>query len=193
MNLKSYIILTVLSITCNITLNAQILLLPTISKSSDIDNKSYTGIISEQYANGTPFLWKTLINGKANGIWLEWYADGTLRYRANWKNNLGEGKWEYFHPNGKLRSESFYIEDRAFGIYRSYYENGQLQTDVTFANDKKVGIELVYNIDGTLKERKRYDDGIQDIDQPILFQPGLISTSNNNEWGINFEPDGNTA
>jgi antitoxin component YwqK of YwqJK toxin-antitoxin module len=122
----------------SIAASAQIQPVLKISKSSDIDDKSYTGIISEQYANGTPFLWKTLINGKANGIWLEWYADGTLRYRANWKNNLGEGKWEYFHPNGKLRSESFYIEDRAFGIYRSYYENGQLQTDVTFATIKRL-------------------------------------------------------
>lgn len=178
---------------CTISIRAQIQPTLPIAKESEIDPNTYTGILSERYANGRPSLWKTLKNGKADGLWLEWYADGTLRYRANWKNNMGEGKWEYFHPNGKLRSESFYVEDRAFGIYRSYYENGQLQTDATYANDKKVGIELNYNIDGTLQSRKRYEDGIQVIDQPLLFQPGKISTNQNNEWGIHFTPDGNTA
>lgn len=164
-----------------------------VSKESEVDVKSYTGIIFEQYANGSPLLWKTLKNGKADGLWLEWYMDGTLRYRANWKNNMGEGKWEYFFPNGRLRSESFYIEDKAYGIYRSYYENGQLQSDASYSNDKKVDIELIYNIDGTLQSRKRYEDGIQVIDQPILFEPSKISSTPNNEWGIHFAPDGRTA
>ena len=194
MNLKNLFLPIIVLFIGNTSLIAQIqsaLPISTLSEAYLI--KNYSGIISERYANGSPFLWKTLKNGKAEGVWLEWYNDGTLRYRSNWKNSMGEGKWEYFHPNGKLRSESFYIEDKAYGIYRSYYENGQLQTDATFANDKKVGIELVYNIDGTLLSRKRYEDGVQVIDQPILFQQGKISTNQNNEWGINFTPDGNTA
>jgi Tol biopolymer transport system component len=51
----------------------------------------------------------------------------------------------------------------------------------------------VYNIDGTIQSRKRYEEGVQVIDQPTLFQPGKISTNQNNEWGIHFTPDGNTA
>lgn len=193
MTLQYRFLLGLLTTITTLSGSAQIQSVLPIFSESEVDINSYTGIISERYADGKPFLWKTLKNGKAEGLWLEWYSDGTLRYRAYWKNNMGDGKWEYFHPNGQLRSESFYIEDRAFGIYRSYYENGQLQTDATFANDKKVGIELVYTIDGTLQSRKRYDDGVQVIDQPTLFQPGKISTHQNNEWGIQFTPDGNTA
>jgi Tol biopolymer transport system component len=178
---------------CAVSAEAQIQLALPVYKESEVDIKSYSGIISEQYANGVPFLWKTLKNGKAEGLWLEWYADGTLRYRANWKNNMGEGKWEYFHSNGKLRSESFYIEDRAFGKSRSYYENGQLQSDVTYSNDKKVGVEYVYKTDGTLQNRRRYENGIEVIDQAQIFEQGKISTNQNNEWGINFTPDGLTA
>ena len=183
----------ILSLLLSLSMGAQIQPIPNVSGEAEVDLKTFSGVISEHYADGKPFLWKTVKNGMAEGLWLEWYSDGTLRYRANWKNNMGHGKWEYFHPNGKLRSESFYIEDRAFGIYRSYYENGQLQTDLTFANDKKDGIELVYTIDGTVQSRKRYEDGVQVIDQPVLFEQGKISTSQNNEWGINFTPDGNTA
>ncbi|WP_340201798.1 hypothetical protein [Ascidiimonas sp. W6] len=164
-----------------------------ISKESDIDISNYTGIISEQYANGSPSLWKTLINGKSEGLWLEWYPDGNLRYRAYWKNGLGNGKWEYFYPNGILRSESFYINDIAQGIYKDYFKNSQLKTDVTYLNGKKEGIELLYDANGILRSRKKYTNGIQIIDEPLIFEKGVISVTYGNEWGINFMPDGNTA
>lgn len=167
---------------------------PTISSEADIANVDKpTTIISEQYANGSPKLWKTLVDGKAEGLWLEWYPDGTLRYKAYWKNNLGHGKWEYFHPNGQLRSESFYLEDIGQGIERSYFNNGQLQSDATYANGKKIGEELIYDVNGTLLKRNFYDDGQIVTDQPALFEPGNITDLKSNEWGICFTPDGNTA
>ncbi|MEZ4859337.1 MAG: toxin-antitoxin system YwqK family antitoxin [Flavobacteriaceae bacterium] len=164
-----------------------------ISREADINPKTYTGIISEHYANGSPSLWKTLIQGKAEGLWLEWYPNGNLRYRAYWKNGLGNGRWEYFHPNGRLRSESFYIDDIAQGFYRDYYENGQLQNDATYLNGKKEGVETSYDIDGVLLSRKRYENGTLVIDEPQIFEEGVVSVANGNEWGITFMPDGNTA
>lgn len=160
---------------------------------SNIENKSYNGVISEQYANGSPKLWKKLVNGKTEGLWLEWYPDGILRYKAYWKNSLGHGRWEYFHPNGQLRSESFYIEDIAQGIYRSYFENGQLQTDAAYLNGNKNGEEFIYDAVGKLSKRNFYENGQLVIDQPTLFEPGKISDLNSNEWGICFTPEGNTA
>ncbi len=165
----------------------------TVSKEAEIDLKTYTGIISEQYANGSPSLWKTVINGKTEGLWLEWYPNGVLRYRAYWKNSLGNGRWEYFYPNGQLRSESFYINDIAQGIFKNYYKNGQLKTDATYMNGKKEGVEFIYDVNGIVLSRKRYKNGIQQIDEPTIFQKGRISLNNTNEWGINFMPDGKTA
>lgn len=164
-----------------------------IARESEIDVKTYTGIISEQYANGSPSLWKTLVNGKTEGLWLEWYNNGPLRYRAYWKNSLGHGKWEYFYPNGQLRSESFFIDDIAQGMLKSYHENGQLNMDVVFQNGKKDGVEFIYDENGILLSRKRYENGVQRIDEPIIFEKGNISSENSNEWGISFMPDGNTA
>lgn len=164
-----------------------------IASESDIDVKTYTGIISERYANGSPSLWKTLVNGKSNGLWLEWYPNGTLRYRAHWKDSKGNGKWEYFYPNGQLRSESFYIDDIAQGLFKNYYENGQLKTNGTYFNGKKDGLELTYDLNGLLLSRKRYEYGVQLIDEPTIFEEGIISVSNGNEYGISFMPDGNTA
>ena len=164
-----------------------------VSKESEVDINNYTGIVSEQYANGLPALWKTLIDGKTEGIMLEWYPNGNLRYRANWKNNMGNGKWEYFYPNGKLKSESFYVNDMAQGIYREYHENGKLKMDATYMNNQIDGVELKYDKSGVLLSRKRYDDGTEVIDEPIIFEPGVISADHGNEWGITFMPDGNTA
>lgn len=164
-----------------------------IASESDIDVKTYTGIISESYANGSPSLWKKVVNGKTEGLWLEWYPNGTLRYRAYWKNSFGNGKWEYFYPNGQLRSESFYIDDIAQGSYRNYYKNGQLKMDATYFNGKKDGVEITYDVDGIPLSRKRYENGEQVIDEPVIFQEGIISTSNGNEWGISFTPDGKEA
>jgi len=164
-----------------------------VSKESDIDISNYTGIVTEQYSNGSPWYWKTLVDGKADGLWLEWYPNGRLRYRAYWKNNLGNGRWEYFYPNGQLRSVSFYIDDITQGIYQGYHANGQLQVDATYVNGKKDGVEMSYDINGLIISRKRYENGIQVIDEPMVFDAGNISGTNSNEWGINFVPDGKTA
>lgn len=176
------------------SLRSQLPVNPVISTSDGISNiRSFTGIISDQYANGVPKLWKSLVNGKAEGFWLEWYPDGTLRYRAYWKNDLGHGRWEYFHPNGRLRSESFYISDIAQGIYRSYYDNGQLESDGNYLNGKKNGVELIYDRSGGLLKRNFYDSGLLVIDQPTLFEPGKFSDHQSNVWGICFSPDGYMA
>jgi Tol biopolymer transport system component len=188
------LIFSFLSAICFQTINAQIALKPIISEEADIVNKeSYSGVISEQYENGSPKLWKTLVNGKAEGLWLEWYPDGTLRYKSYWKKGLGHGRWEYYHPNGILQSESFYIEDIAQGIYRSYFNNGQLQSDLTYLDGKKNGIELIYDYNGTLIKRNFYENGNLVIDQPSLFELGNINDQKSNVWGICFSPDGKTA
>ncbi|MFD1062085.1 hypothetical protein ACFQ1Q_02405 [Winogradskyella litorisediminis] len=175
------------------SINGQIQQSLKVASESEIDVKTYSGIISERYANGSPSLWKTVINGKSNGLWLEWYPNGNVRYRAYWKNSKGHGKWEYFYPNGQLQSESFYINDIAQGLFKAYHKNGQLKTDAVFLNGKKHGIELTYDVTGLLISRKRFENGEQLIDEPTIFQEGIISESNGNEWGITFTPDGYTA
>ncbi len=164
-----------------------------IATESEIDSKTYTGIISEQYPNGSPSVWKNYVNGKIEGLWLEWYPNGVLRYKAYWKNSLGNGKWEYFYPNGRLRSESFYINDIAQGLYKSYYDNGQIKSDATYLDGKKDGVEYTYDPNGVLLSRKLYENGILQIDEPLIFQQDIISVNNGNEWGISFMPDGNSA
>lgn len=194
MVITKIIFVTIFLFFCNQSVRAQLQQKPIISIDiSRIDNKTYSGVISEQYANGSPKLWRTLVNGKAEGLWLEWYPDGILRYKAYWKNGLGHGRWEYFYPNSKLRSESFYIQDIGQGIYRSYFDNGQLQTDANFLNGDKNGEELLYDVNGKPLKRNFYENGKLVIDQLTLFEPSIISDFSSNEWGICFTPDGNTA
>ncbi|WP_235295728.1 hypothetical protein [Portibacter marinus] len=167
------------------------------NKASVMDEKdkpeNYTGVVVEHYTDGRAKLWRQEVNGRAEGLWLEWYPDGTLRYRAWWENGLGNGKWEYFYPNGQLRSESFYIDDIAQGLYVSYHENGKLQNKSVYKNGQLDGITYEYDVNGIQISRKRFQKGTRIIDQPTLFEPGTIATSDANEWGITFAPDGNTA
>lgn len=155
--------------------------------------ENFTGYVIDHYSDGSPKLWREEKNGKADGLWQEWYPDGILRYRAWWKNGLGNGKWEYFYPNGKLSSESFYIDDMAQGLYMSYHENGQIAMQSVYLNGELEGFVFEYDINGIPKSRRRYQNGIQIIDEPVLFQPGIISTENANEWDITFTPDNETA
>jgi len=157
-----------------------------VARQSEIDTKLFTGIISEQYANGSPALWKMMVNGKADGLWMEWYPNGNLRYRALWKEDKGHGKWEYFYPNGRLRSESFYINDIAQGIYKTYHENGQLEYDIVYMNGRKNGVEYGYDKTGSLVSRKRYENDTIVIDEPVIFEEGTVSSLTGNEWGIHF-------
>ncbi|RZS99465.1 PD40 domain-containing protein [Aquimarina brevivitae] len=155
--------------------------------------ENYTGIVVENYADGHPKLWRQEKNGKADGLWQEWYPNGKLRYRAWWKNGLGNGKWEYFYPNGQLRSASFYIKDIAQGIMTSYHENGQIAQQSVYIDGRLDGIVYDYDANGIILSRKRYANGSQIIDEPVLFQPGVIATETANEWDITFTPDGNKA
>lgn len=192
-NISRIVLVVLANFLFNYTINAQFQEPLQVASESDIDANTYTGIISERYPNGSPSLWKTLKNGKTNGLWLEWYPNGALRYRAYWKNNKGNGKWEYFYQNGQLRSESFYIDDIAQGLFKNYYKNGQLKTNATYFNGKKDGLELIYDVNGLLLSRKRYENGVQLIDEPTIFQQGIISVPNGNEFGISFTPDGKTS
>ena len=175
------------------SVTAQIKETAPIATEASINHSSYTGIISERYANGAPSLLKTLLDGKANGLWLEWFPNGVLRYRAYWKNDLGHGKWEYFYPNGNLKNESFYIDDVAQGIYRSYFENGQLEYDGTYLDGRKHGIAYTYDINGSLVSRERFENDTLIVDEPVIFEQGTISSLNGNEWGIHFTQEDNKA
>jgi hypothetical protein len=154
---------------------------------------SYTGIISEHFPNRKPSLWKNGINGKAEGLWLEWLPNGNLRYRAYWKDGKGHGKWEYFHPDGSLRFAGVYDNDQPVGIHQGFYANGELQYEIVYVDGKRHGISLNYNENGILEKSQLYLNGEIVLDKPILFAEGIISTKENQEFGITFTPDGKTA
>lgn len=192
--MKNTISFTVLLYFCTITFTAtaQITPSPTVRTEQEINPQTYTGIISENYPNGKPKLWKNVINGKANGLWLEWYANGELRYRAYWKDSKGHGKWEYFYSDGTLRSVSVYQNDIPIGLSRTYHPNGQLASETTYVDGKKNGIVYTYDTQGTLISSQLYADNEAVLNKPILFEVGKIATAEHNEWDISFMPDGRT-
>ncbi len=188
------ILLMILLIILTVNNYAQIAEKPVVLKESDIINMdSYSGTITEDYLDGHPRVRKMIKNGLAHGLWTEWHPNGNIRYRAYWKDGLGHGRWEYFYPNGVLRMENFYVNDINQGIAKSYFDNGKLQSDVTYLNGRKHGVELIYDANGLLIKQNFYEDGRHIINEPTLFEPDKISSKTNNEWGITFSPDFETA
>ncbi|WP_173021378.1 PD40 domain-containing protein [Lewinella sp. W8] len=172
--------------------NAQFTAPPLTVPEGDPRADTLTGLIVRDYPSGQPALRRLVKDGKAEGQWLEWYPDGTLRYRADWKDNMGEGTWEYFYPNGQLRSVGVYERDIPVGLHYSYHPNGQISREIPYLNGKLHGIERTYDPDGTPLTAQRFVDGKRALDRPVLFAPGVISTTTNNEYHLSFTPDGNT-
>ena len=118
------------------------------------DNQIFSGVVTEQYVNGKPKLFKTVKNVLADGPWQEWYQNGNLKFDANWKEGKGHGLWKYFHENGQVRQEEFYNMDKPIGIFRSYYINGQLKTITYWLDGKKQAYEEKYTETGILIENQ---------------------------------------
>lgn len=166
--------------------------LPRVAGEAAVDQNTFTGILTADYANGTPKLRKEVNQGKASGQWLEWYADGTLRFRSWWKEGLGHGKWEYFYPNGNLRSVGVYEKDQPQGLHYQYHPNGQISEEASYVAGKREGIVYTFDAAGNPTGRQRYLGGEKVLDQPVLFEPGKIATEANNEWDLTFTPGGDT-
>ncbi|MBC6995963.1 PD40 domain-containing protein [Neolewinella lacunae] len=171
---------------------AQLGPVPTLRSEELNDSVAFTGIVADDFGDGSPAVWKEVTNGQASGRWREWYPNGHLRYRAQWSAGLGNGKWEYFYPNGQLRVELVYENDLPTGLSRTYHPNGALAEEAAYLRGKLHGQLSRYDQNGTPTATEYYQNGERVINEPILFLPGLITTPENNEWKITFTPDGNT-
>ena len=169
---------------------AQFKTTPKITTSAALPEDNFTGIVVDNYPNGQPKLWKEMQAGQASGTWIEWFPNGKIRYQAAWKNNKGHGHWLYFHPNGQVKYETVFVEDIPQGISRTYYENGQLETEEIYVNGQLHGRSKTYDRTGFLVENVLYQKGKKIIDQPIPFAQGIISTTEHQEFGLTFSPDG---
>ncbi len=157
------------------------------------DNSSPVKIVQEFYPDGKPRLWKQTRAGKASGLWIEWHTNGALRFRSHWRDSKGDGRWEYFYSSGRLRSESTFSADQPIGLEREYHENGVLRSERTYVDGKKHGEETQFDATGTPTRVQTWEYGVQLINRPQLFAPGVISTRENSEWGLTFTPDGDTT
>ncbi|XLS30277.1 hypothetical protein ACJD0Z_05465 [Flavobacteriaceae bacterium M23B6Z8] len=190
--MRSFIFLSTLAFLLVNQSTAQIFTKKNITRESLTNSDTYSGIVTESYANGKPKVWRELENGKAEGLWLEWYPNGTLRYRAYWQNGLGNGKWEYFHENGQLRVEGVYEKDLPQGLFKYYHPNGTKASEEVYVNGEKYGIFYQWDKNGILIDEQLFLKGERVLNKPVLFEPGNITSDTANEWDIAFTPDSET-
>lgn len=150
---------------------------------------NYSGIITDQYPNGKPKVWRNFENGVPDGKWIEWYPSGVMRYKADWKAGKGEGNWEYYFENGQLRYEGVFMADVPVGIHFTYHENGVLATKEIYLKGKLHGEIMSWDENGILKNVKLYQEGIEVLYRPQLFMKDIISSVGNQEWDLTFTSD----
>ncbi|WP_345071583.1 hypothetical protein [Hymenobacter fastidiosus] len=154
--------------------------------------RTFTGVEQATYPDGKLRVWKELVNGQASGTWLEWYPTGALRYRAAWLQGKGHGTWEYFYPTGGRKSAEVYEQDVLVGLALRYHPNGQVATESPYVRGQRHGYVRTFAPDGTPLAALYYQRDQRVLNEPVLFEPGLVATAAHQEWDITFEPDGNT-
>lgn len=117
------------------------------------EQKPYTGLFYDTYANGQLMEELPFKDGKPSGTFRSWYENGKLRAMSerNQKGQIDGCNQEYF-GNGQLHKEFYCKDDKLTGAYKEWYENGQLKEEFHCENGKITGIWKRWFESGSLKD-----------------------------------------
>lgn len=85
-------------------------------------------------------IWVKRDNNRAfTGIVEEKFANGNIYKREKYKNGVLDGISQYYFENGKLKYEGEYKKGKRENIHKLYYDNGELHQSISYKDDKKNG------------------------------------------------------
>ncbi|MBD3402255.1 hypothetical protein GF420_05120, partial [candidate division GN15 bacterium] len=61
-----------------------------------------TGVLRQQYADGTPMVERPFVDGKEHGVYREWYPSGVQSMEGQYEHGRPVGSYRNWHPNGQL-------------------------------------------------------------------------------------------
>jgi antitoxin component YwqK of YwqJK toxin-antitoxin module len=119
-------------------------------------NKTY-------YENNGPLAHvDTLINRTLVGASVIYHPNGQLqRIMRRDRNGVEIGPYQSYYETGKPKLTVEYVDGKRHGKMIEYYENGKVMQQGEFRHDKRHGVWRVNDINGNLKEEKKYDNGVE--------------------------------
>ncbi|MCG3165361.1 MAG: hypothetical protein POELPBGB_01124 [Bacteroidia bacterium] len=113
------------------------------------------------YQNGQQKISGQHVNGKDEGLWTWFYENGKKQMQGNFVHGQRTGVWTIWDSSGNKLNESLYEGDKLNGKFTRWYGNGIKESEGTYADDQLQGEVVYYNTDGTLKEKKYFNNGVE--------------------------------
>lgn len=131
-------------------------------------NNKLNGEFITYYPGGKPNMKETYQNDMLNGPKTTYYETGILKSQADYIHNQQEGVTKTYYDNGTLQSEFAFKNNQRNGIGKIYYPNGKIQFEMNYINDKLTGENKNYREDGTLIQKRIYQNGL--VESGIIYQ-----------------------
>jgi hypothetical protein len=113
---------------------------------------------TQYYENGALKSKAEVHNGTYHGNFQIFFPNGAIRAKGYWTNGVGNGFIERFDEHGFLIERSHWKDKLQDGLAELYHANGKIKFKGRFLRGNAIGEQLTYSAQGTLQERKLYDD-----------------------------------
>src|SRR5262245_19631939 len=119
----------------------------------------FTGLMSEQAAEGSLRSRSSVSNGLLHGLSEGWHTNGQLQIAEHFQAGVAHGLRTKSYPNGVKLSEGEIVDGKFHGTFRRWDETGSLAEQVEFAEGQPHGLSLAYYPSGFLKTRVTMNQG----------------------------------
>lgn len=133
-------------------------------------NNKLNGQFTAYYPNGKLYLTEIYQDDLLNGPRINYYDSGKIKSESLYKNNLLNGEAKEYYADGTIRSVSHFVNNEREGVSKTFYPNGNPQFEMHFIKNRLNGESVNFNEDGTLSQKRIYNDG--QVISGILVQDG---------------------
>ncbi len=119
----------------------------------------FSGIVVENYEDGSPKSRTVVADGLLNGKSEGWYPSGQLQVQEFFVDGVANGRKTKWWENGQKLSDGEVAEGEWHGLYRKWHENGQLSQEIPMKQGKAHGVAKAWFPSGTLKSRVEMAEG----------------------------------
>ena len=148
----------------------------------DENDEPYTGWVKKEWESGEIKELGYLEDGQKQGTWMKWHANGGKESEIHWENDLMVGAFEVWYQNGNVGAIGQTRDGEVDGEWKQFYPNGKLERIYQNRIGKLVSLKVwlpdgqpcphsqvekgngiwnIYEVNGTLKKRRTFRDGVE--------------------------------
>jgi hypothetical protein len=141
------------------------------------ETNAFSGIMTENYPDGSPKSRSYLVLGKLHGVSEGWYTNGQLQVHEEFVEGVSDGIRKKWYPDGTPLSIAPIVKGKIHGTFQRFHENGKVAEQIEMKEGEAEGQSYAFYPSGFLKaavrlqngkvvEEKRWKDGEMPWDQP---------------------------